>query len=343
MGGIVHWFDDLQYRRGLRRERVFRDRTNPLDIYNDIELYERFRLPRHRLLELIDELRPYLEHPTRRQNAISAEIQTLVGLRYLASGCFQNAVGDLVNINRSTACRIIRRVALALKGLLHRYVKFPSTDGQINIIKQGFHAIAGFPNVIACIDGTHIPIQAPTQNEWQFVNRKGTHSINIQLMCDHELKIVNCVVRWPGSTHDSRILTQSGIYRHLQQNPGIGYVLGDSGYPLMQWLMVPVINPADQAERRYNTAHMSTRSVIERCNGVLKRRFACLNKLRTSPERGCDIIQACIVLHNICMTTVGIQPGEDAVDDDLEDNGEIGQDDISGRMARRQLIQNTFN
>ena len=69
---------------------------------------------------------------------------------------------------------------------------------------------------------------------------------------------------------------------------------------------------------------MSKRSVNERCNGVLKRRFACLNKLRISPE-------ACMVLHNMCMTTMGIQPRDDAVDDDQDDNGEICQDDVSFR------------
>ena len=38
-----------------------------------------------------------------------------------------------------------------------------------------------------------------------------------------------------------------------------------------------------------------------------------------------------MVLHNMCMITVGIQPGEDAVDDDQDDNGEICQDDVSFR------------
>ena len=44
--------------------------------------------------------------------------------------------------------------------------------------------------------------------------------------------------------------------------------------------MIPVIFPINQAERRYNAVYMSTRSVIGRCNGVLKRRFACLNEQR---------------------------------------------------------------
>jgi hypothetical protein len=33
----------LEVRRAMRRERIFRDRTNPLEIYHDLELIERFR------------------------------------------------------------------------------------------------------------------------------------------------------------------------------------------------------------------------------------------------------------------------------------------------------------
>ena len=37
---------------------------------------------------------------------------------------------------------------------------------------------AGFPNVLGCVDGTQITIQAPHENEGEFVCRKGYHSIN---------------------------------------------------------------------------------------------------------------------------------------------------------------------
>ena len=33
-------------RRPMRRERVFRDRSNPLDTFNDADLVKRYRLPR---------------------------------------------------------------------------------------------------------------------------------------------------------------------------------------------------------------------------------------------------------------------------------------------------------
>ena len=40
--------------------------------------------------------------------------------------------------------------------------------------------------MIGCVDGTHIKIQAPYQNENDFVNRKGFHSINVQAICNHK-------------------------------------------------------------------------------------------------------------------------------------------------------------
>ena len=40
----------------IRRDRCFRDRTNPLDMYEDIYLFGRFRFPRRELLEVIDNL-----------------------------------------------------------------------------------------------------------------------------------------------------------------------------------------------------------------------------------------------------------------------------------------------
>jgi hypothetical protein len=39
----VNRYRMLEVRRAMRRERIFRDRTNPLEIYDDLELIEIFR------------------------------------------------------------------------------------------------------------------------------------------------------------------------------------------------------------------------------------------------------------------------------------------------------------
>jgi hypothetical protein len=78
---------------------------------------------------------------------------------------------------------------------------------------EQFYKLAQFPKVVGCLDCTHVRILAPSVNEAEFVNRKGKHSINCQLICDAQLVITNCVINWPGSVHDSRILRESSIWR----------------------------------------------------------------------------------------------------------------------------------
>ena len=43
-------------RRNLRRNRIFRDRRNPLEIFDDTKLYSKFRFRRHDILRIVDEL-----------------------------------------------------------------------------------------------------------------------------------------------------------------------------------------------------------------------------------------------------------------------------------------------
>ena len=71
-------------------------------------------------------------------------------------------------------------------------------------IKEQVEARAIFPTVSRAIDRTHM--KASSEVEFDFVNRKHSHSINVQMICDAEMRLTNIVARWPGSTHDSFIL-----------------------------------------------------------------------------------------------------------------------------------------
>ena len=101
--------------------------------------------------------------------------------------------------------------------------------------------------------------------------------MNVQATCDADGKITNIVARWPGSTHDSRILENSQLYLKLRAMQN-SYLLGDSGYACDYFLMTPLRNPQTAQERRYNLSHARTRNVIERLFGVLKRRFPILQE-----------------------------------------------------------------
>ncbi len=88
-------------------------------------------------------------------NCSILSLQVCVALRYYATGSMQNLVGDSIQIHKSTVCRVIHRVSLALCHHMKNDICMPSINGQ-NTNRQKFHAIAGFPDVTGCIDGTQI-------------------------------------------------------------------------------------------------------------------------------------------------------------------------------------------
>ncbi|XP_051994403.1 putative nuclease HARBI1 [Xyrauchen texanus] len=108
--------------------------------------------------------------------------------------------------------------------------------------------------------------------------------------------ITNVEAKWPGSVHDSRIYRESTLSNRLERGEIDGFLLGDGGYPCRPTLITPYPEPEPGPQQRFNVAHCRTRARVEMTLGLLKARFQCLRHL--TPERACDIIVACVVLHN---------------------------------------------
>lgn len=100
MARLIH---RLYNERAFRRERVIRDRSNPLDIYNDEELIQRFRFCRRDIHELVEELSPDLQFVSDHNAALTPALQLLIALRFYANGAFQNTVGDMINVHKSSS------------------------------------------------------------------------------------------------------------------------------------------------------------------------------------------------------------------------------------------------
>ncbi|XP_063953826.1 putative nuclease HARBI1 [Lytechinus pictus] len=336
----------IQQAAVLRRERVFRDRTHPLDIYDDSEMLKFYRFSRQGCVHIINRLAPYIEHPTRRNSAIPASLQVFITLRYFATGSMLTNTSIIHGISISTASRTVRRVTLALYQLRNEVIKFPQSIEDLRERQVGFYGVAHFPNVVGAVDGTHVNLLgAPLgEDEYLYVNRKGRKSLNVQLICDHTYKLLNVVARWPGSTHDSRILRNSAIGQRFDDGELQGILLGDAGYRLEPWLMTPVREPHNNAERAYNRAHCKTRVFIEQVNGQLKNKFRCLlgGGINMSPERASDIIIACCVLFNISKELK--EPEQEyhmEVDEDVNPHEPEGNEP-TGAAVRQAIINDYF-
>lgn len=283
----------------LSRQRVFRDRLHPFEVYDDEGLRRRFRFGRDGLQFITELISADIERPTRRNRALPALLQVILALQFFATGNFLITAGDIIGVHVGTASKTVRRVALALQNQLTRFVRWPN-PAEVLELQHVFYAMHSFPGVVGAIDGTHVRIQAPSEHEEVYVNRHLYHSINVQLVVDASSRIRSVVAKWPGSVHDARMLSESGLAEQFDSGRRQGIILGDSGYPCRPWLMTPFRCPNTEGKRRYNRAHGTTRAVVERAIGQLKRRFHCLHaELRMKPERCCTVILACCVLHNI--------------------------------------------
>ncbi|KAK1901358.1 putative nuclease HARBI1 [Dissostichus eleginoides] len=193
---------------------------------------------------------PQLQCRTLRSHALTVEEQVLIALRFYACVTFYQVIADGMGVHKTTVGEVVTAVSDALARLLDHFVTFPN-DGQIAKVKQKFFLLGDIPNTIGVIDCTRWSGNMST-------GKGGTASMcNLWEMLT---LLTNCVVRWPGSVHDA-----------------------DNAYPLLPWVKTPFPTANTPSQMRYNNANGRTRCAIERLNGVLKRRFACLNYLRSPP------------------------------------------------------------
>ena len=75
------------------------------------------------------------------------------------------------------------------------YIQIPTGD-MLKAVQYGFFHKWGFPQCVGAIDGTHIPILAPSKNPIDYFNHKGYHSIVMQALVDHNYRFMDIYVGW---------------------------------------------------------------------------------------------------------------------------------------------------
>jgi nuclease HARBI1 len=270
--------------------------------------------------------------------------QILTFLRFVGTNSFYHGIRDVNGPSIQTVGRVIQRVGNAIFEMRNQFIKWPQNP---ETLARDFYEIAGIPSVVGAIDGCHILVSPPKEDEISFVNRHHTHSINVLCIAGPQRQIHYVNVNHGGRSHDSRVLQNSSVWQKFEvegQLPFPGAVLlGDSGYPLRQWLITPFSAPADQAQQRFNFAHSKTRCIVEQTFGLLKNRFSCLKsglRVKDMTLAG-RLIIACIVLHNLCILHGADEvEGEDGADEENQPAGDMVQveNDARGNHRRLQLL-----
>ncbi|KAK4875415.1 hypothetical protein RN001_011837 [Aquatica leii] len=194
-----------------RRQRIAVEKyiENVAAHYDAEEFRSHFRLRRETFEHLLQILAPALLQQNAKgvgRHTHSAEMQLLVALSMLANQVVYRLISEKYNIAKSTAWAYVNKVCCCLVQLSDKYISWP-TRCKTHQLMQQFEAQHGFPGVLGAIDGTHIPITAPSKDQAAYCNRHQYHSIILQAICDANYKFIDVFAGYAGSVHDARVFT----------------------------------------------------------------------------------------------------------------------------------------
>ena len=152
-------------------------------------------------------------------------------------------------VGKSTMSLILREVVCAINNTLHHEFIWPARQ-RIGQIQANFFNLCGLLGMVGAINGTHISISKPrfgTADYFYFKSRG--YTLNYQAIIDSNKSFLNLYIGMPGSINDTRILHRFSLYHLAMHNnlfdarnsvdSFVPYLIGDSGYLLLPWLMVP--------------------------------------------------------------------------------------------------------
>ena len=170
------------------------------------------------LLGVCPEMIPYRAHDHGGKTPVELRKQILITIWMLANPECIRSVSDQFDISLSTCYEVYMQVcAVITNNLAQRFIDLPEGNEARNTI-QKFEEQRGFPGILGAIDGTHILIQAPLKDPEQYINRKSFHSVQLQVVCDMDMKFIDVFCGFPGSVHDTRVFRNSPLFVDAERN-----------------------------------------------------------------------------------------------------------------------------
>lgn len=248
---------------------------------------------------------------------ISVEKQVAIGVLRLASGTRIVELSDSFGVGKSTVVKIVNKFYDALLVHRHRFLSFPSDAQSLEEVKLSFNGKHGLPNCCGTVGVTRIVMDRPqgeSPTDWR--DRNSNFSMCLQAVVDGNMRFLDVFVGRPGSTSDSRLLRNSTFYHSVERGELLAgpmfvedtfnireYIIGDAGYGLHPWLMVPYDAPNTEVQEHFNFKLSSACSVTERAFNRLKMKWQYLNKKISTPnpKNVMKAIVASCMLHNMLL------------------------------------------
>lgn len=336
------------------RSKAWWDECNRPD-YPEEEFKKAFRMGRATFDLICEELNSVIaKEDTTLRNAIPVAQRVAVCLWRLATGDPLRLVSKRFGLGISTCHKLVLEVCSAIRAvLMPKYLQWPD-ENALRKTKDEFESISGIPNVVGSMYTTHIPIIAPKISVAAYFNKRHTernqktsYSITVQGVVDPGGVFTDVCIGWPGSMPDDQVLENSALYQRANGGLLKGlWVVGSSGYPLMDWVLVPYTHPnLTWPQNAFNEKIGEIQRVAKEAFGRLKGRWCCLQKRTEVKLQDLPVVLgACCVLHNICeMKNEEMDPALkfELVDDEMVP--EVSLRSVSSMKARDAIAHNILH
>ncbi|XP_040864842.1 protein ALP1-like isoform X2 [Glycine max] len=319
------------------------------------EFRKAFRMGRETFDMICDELNSAIvKEDTTLRNAIPVRQRVAVCLWRLATGDPLRIVSKRFGLGISTCHKLVLEVCTAIKSvLMPKYLNWPD-EGSLRRVKSEFEGVSGIPNVVGSMYTSHVPIIAPKISVAAYFNKRHTernqktsYSITVQGVVDHRGVFTDVCIGWPGSMPDDQVLEKSALFQRANGGLLKGvWIVGSSGYPLMDWVLVPYSQQnLTWTQHAFNEKIGEVQKVARDAFARLKGRWSCLQKRTEVKLQDLPVVLgACCVLHNICeLKGEKIDPElkVDLVDDEMVP--EVALRSMSSMKARDAIAHNLLH
>jgi hypothetical protein len=283
---------------------------------------------------------------------ISPDCALAAAIFRLAHGAGYSSAARRFGISPSDACRAFFVVCKAVNDNLGNLFEL-RTDSDRVVVGFGFNSL---PNCFGVLGLASFEIEDENLDKNRF--------LMVQALVDSEGRFLDVSAGWPNSMKPENILHESKLYHDIEESKELlqgpsyklsdgslipQYILGDSCFPLLPWLLTPYnrVNEEDSfssAENAFNCAHNRAMRLFGDAFGRLRTRWQLLSDSRKWKRECVEYLPFVVVtgclLHNFLikcndplLRDKGVSCVEKEGDDVLASEGVVDESAVRIRDA----------
>ncbi|CDF37326.1 unnamed protein product [Chondrus crispus] len=253
-------------------------------------------------------------------------------------------------LSRTVFDRVHSALALEhfVRGVSHcfasEYLRAPTLADLKRLLSQSQER--GFPGILGSMECCKwMWKNCPTAWHGQFQGKERDPAVTLEAVTDHSLWIWHAFFGIPGSANDVNVLEASSLlnkiatgeypppieYTIAGKRRNIPYWLADGVYPRWPSSVQTVLEPRTSKEKCMSRNQEHARKDVERAFGVLQAKWHIIARLSRfwSKQIMKEVIECCIILHNMM-----VENRKNCDSDDAQSDDELQCDAVVGNSAK---------